>query len=138
MVNVQKRLKGHQSLHFLLISSFSLHFLILCPFPHYLSISSFSLHFLILCPFPHSLSISSQFPHFPSISSSFPHSLSISSQPGCKAATDCATLILNMNIFQSISNVYLSAITSTNVFGSCFQLEPLPALGTSQFVGGGN
>ena len=60
------------SLHFLWISSFSVHFLILCPFPHSLSISSFSVHFLILCPFP--------------------YSLSISSQPGCKAATTCAAL----------------------------------------------
>ena len=46
-----------------------------------LSISSFSLHFLSFSPFPHSLSISS----------SFSHSLSIFSQPGCQAATSCAT-----------------------------------------------
>ena len=51
---------------------FSLHFLILPPFPHSL-ISSYSLHFLIL--------------------SSFSHSLSIISQPGCQDATICATLI---------------------------------------------
>ena len=47
-----------------------------------------------LSPFPHSLSISSPFPHFLSISSSFSHSLSIFSQPGCQAATSCATLCL--------------------------------------------
>ena len=45
-----------------------------------------------LSPFPHSLSISSPFPHSLSISSSFSHSLSIFSQPGCQAATSCATL----------------------------------------------
>ena len=48
-----------------------------------LYISSFSLYFLPLSPFPNSLSISS----------SFPHSLAISSQPGCKAATIRAALV---------------------------------------------
>ena len=41
-----------------------------------------------------SLSISSPFPHSLSISSLFAHSLSIFSQPGCQAATSCATLSL--------------------------------------------
>ena len=43
--------------HSLSISSFSLDFLILSPFPH-------SLHFLIFSPFSHSLSISSFSPRF--------------------------------------------------------------------------
>ena len=38
------------------------------------------------------LSISSHFSHSLSISTSFSHSLSIFSQPGCQAATSCATL----------------------------------------------
>ena len=46
-----------------------------------------SLHFLILSIFPHSLTISS----------SFSHSLSIISQPGCQAATICATLLDDQN-----------------------------------------
>ena len=45
-----------------------------------------------LSPFPHSLSIFFPFPHSLSISSSFSHSRSIFSQPGCQAATSCATL----------------------------------------------
>ena len=49
---------------------------------HFLILSPFLFHFLIISPFPHSLSISS----------SFSHSRSIFSQPGCQAATSCATL----------------------------------------------
>ena len=48
----------------------------------------FSLHFLILSPFPHSLSISSSFSHY----------LSIFSQPGCQAATSCATTTQMSNL----------------------------------------
>ena len=65
----------------------------LSPFPHSLSISSFSVHFLILYPFPHSLSFPLNFLIF----SPFPHSLSISSQPGCKAATIRAALQLQQH-----------------------------------------
>ena len=46
------------------------------------SISSFSLHFLILSPYPPFL-----------IFSSFSHSLPICSKPGCQDATSCATLV---------------------------------------------
>ena len=59
--------------------SFPLHFLILFPFPHSLLISSFSFHFLILCPFPLNFLIFSPFPHSLSISSFSLHFLSISS-----------------------------------------------------------
>ena len=41
----------------------------------------------------------STFPHFLYISSSFSHSLSIFSQPGCQAATSCATLSLSNWLF---------------------------------------
>ena len=53
-----------------------------------LSISSYFLHFPILCPFPHSFSISSSsFSHFLSISSPFPlHFLIISPFPRSPAA----------------------------------------------------
>ena len=40
----------------------------------------------------------SPFPHFLSISSSYPHSLSISSQPGCKAATIRAALVVAITL----------------------------------------
>ena len=62
-----------------------------------LSISSFSLHFLILSPFPHSLSISSFPLHFFFI---FSFSLQfLFSQPGYMAAASCATLKLFGNYF---------------------------------------
>ena len=68
-----RKLRGNgermRKCHSLSISSFSVDFLILFPFPHYLSISSFSFYFLILCFFPHSLSISSFSLHFLFISS---------------------------------------------------------------------
>ena len=54
------------------------------PFPHSLSISSFALHFLIRSPFPLHFLI-----------------LSIFLQPGCQAATICATLI-GWNILKRI------------------------------------
>ena len=64
--------------------------------------------------FPHSLSISSPFPRSLSISSSFSHSLSIFSQPGCKAATSCATLnpLRTFIIFFILSNYLLISVLS--------------------------
>ena len=61
----------------------------------------------------------SPFPHFLSISSSFPHSLSISSQPGCQAATICATLlyiaILVKNSEKKPSNIHMPELKGCSV-----------------------
>ena len=73
--------------HFLSISS---------PFPLSLSISSFSFHFLIIFPFPL---------HFLFLSP-FPYSLSIFLQPGCQAATICATLRHCLSNMTTVSRVY--------------------------------
>ena len=62
------------------------------------------LHFLILFPFPHSLSIYSSF----IILSPFSHFLSIFSQPGCQAATNCATL--NVTMMTSLAMMTISTM----------------------------
>ena len=59
-----------------------------------------------LSPFPHSLSISS----------SFSHSLSIFLQPGCQAATICATLILKRTIlFKFVKKMEFMKVTKMDV-----------------------
>ena len=57
-----------------------------------------SLHFLILSPFP--------------------HSLSISSQPGCQAATICATLLITQSHF--MPKRYIFTISYFQVNGRCW------------------
>ena len=66
----------------------------------------------------------SPFPHFLSISSSFPHSLSISSQPGCQAATICATL---PNSHPAWPSEFLKTAHSTLSFGKLLAVEPYSA-----------
>ena len=65
----------------------------------------------------------SPFPHYLSISYSFSHSSSIFSQPGCQAATSCATL------YQSHQYLELSAMTCVELQKTNFASSVLILVG---------
>ena len=81
----------------------------------------------IYSPFPHALIIFSLFPHFLSIFSfsryflslhflifsQLSHSLPIFSQPGCQAATSCATLVLLSKLVFFVHNLSMSEYVSS-------------------------
>ena len=79
-----------------------------------LSVSSHPFHFL-------------SFLHYLSISSSFSHSLSIFSQPGCQAATICATLCLVLIVFFFPVHSSYQRIKPSETLRTLYSLE-CPAL----------